>query len=309
MSTSALLQSLPRARAARVTALRELRRAEGDDQALEEFPVETYASRSLDPIVAWRLWSELHEHPQLSHLSCFVVTDEALVLDDAWERCCERAARTLERLKHRHVPKPVSNEGLEEWLKRADTRAVARRFGIGHAEGPEVHADAMEEQLLDLLDASDEPVRPWPPGRATVRMPDADESQTLILQLYVPHSEQGPAEIAWRFPGVRDEGQARVYLIAAPSWQAPALLGWQFTIDAWVKRAAVLRSWQERYGLETVALGRRSVEAYVPNRPRDYRTLTRAFLELAAFCPDGLQDGEAAVLASVLGHVWNLWWD
>ena len=106
---------------------------------------------------------------------------------------------------------------------------------------------------------------------------------------------------------------------------AVALIGWHGAINSRspVQVSAVLRSWEDRFGVVLAELRFATLTLLVPHPPRDVPEALPIAAELAALCPDVLsQDGPVdgfgylsggtlAGLARVLVDrpVWTLWWD
>lgn len=106
---------------------------------------------------------------------------------------------------------------------------------------------------------------------------------------------------------------------------AVALIGWYGAINSRRPEqvSAVLRSWEDRFGVVVVALGFATLTLLVPHPPADEAEALPLAAELAALCPDVLsQDGpldgfgyQAGGTISGLARllvdrsVWTLWWD
>ena len=104
---------------------------------------------------------------------------------------------------------------------------------------------------------------------------------------------------------------------------AVALIGWQGAINRLqsAEVSAVLRSWEDRFGVVLVGLGFATLTVLVPHPPQDEAHALRVAAEIAAFCPDALWQGsDGAWLGSddtIAGlsrllrtrSVWRLWFD
>jgi hypothetical protein len=104
-----------------------------------------------------------------------------------------------------------------------------------------------------------------------------------------------------------------------------ALIGWHGAINSRSPEqvSAVLRSWEDRFGVVLAGLRFATLTLLVPHPPRNVSEALPVAAELAALCPDVLsQDGPVAAfgylsggtltgLAGVLVDrpVWTLWWD
>jgi hypothetical protein len=87
--------------------------------------------------------------------------------------------------------------------------------------------------------------------------------------------------------------------------------------------SAVLRSWEDRFGVVLAGLGFATLTLLVPHPPGDESEALPIAAELAALCPDVLSEdgpvdgfgylsgGTVAGLARVVVDrpVWTLWWD
>ncbi|TQN42131.1 uncharacterized protein DUF4253 [Blastococcus colisei] len=106
---------------------------------------------------------------------------------------------------------------------------------------------------------------------------------------------------------------------------AVASIGWHGAINSRsaAQVSAVLRSWEERFGVVLAGLGFATLTLLVPRPPRNESEALPIAAELAALCPDVLAEdgpvdgfgyaagGTVAGLAELLVDrpVWKLWWD
>lgn len=106
---------------------------------------------------------------------------------------------------------------------------------------------------------------------------------------------------------------------------AVASIGWHGAINSrsTAQVSAVLRSWEERFGVVLAGLGFATLTLLVPHPPRDESEALPIAAELAALCPDVLAEdgpvdgfgyaagGTVAGLAELLVDrpIWKLWWD
>jgi hypothetical protein len=83
----------------------------------------------------------------------------------------------------------------------------------------------------------------------------------------------------------------------------PGLIGWE---GSWPPGSvsAVLRSWEDRYGVQLLGLGGATMYLHVQRPPRG-EDVTKAAAELRAFCPD-IVDDPTTMAAQAL---WSFWWD
>jgi len=96
---------------------------------------------------------------------------------------------------------------------------------------------------------------------------------------------------------------------------APALIGWtgavNYTYDV-EKIAAVGRSWEDRFGVRVVKLGRSTMEMSVAAPPRSITEARRISLEHSGFCPSIWHDGitlDTYAARLVRQPAWRFWWD
>jgi Domain of unknown function (DUF4253) len=106
---------------------------------------------------------------------------------------------------------------------------------------------------------------------------------------------------------------------------AVAAIGWQGAINRRRSEevSAVLRSWEDRFGVVLIGLGFARLTLLLPHPPSDEAAALPIAAEVAALCPDVLSEdgpvdgfgyeagGTVAGLARVLvdRQVWTLWWD
>ncbi|GAU70689.1 hypothetical protein SSP35_21_00840 [Streptomyces sp. NBRC 110611] len=157
----------------------------------------------------------------------------------------------------------------------------------------------------DLTEEGLQPV-PYPawPGMAPPAEPEGDPDQRAVAlagsreaaSALLPGSGHGPY----------------LGLVAAPDGAtALTTCGWRPEVGA-ETIAAMVRSWQHRFGARLCALGGVATLALTvawPPRSREHARHVAA--EHVAFCPDLLQlhDFETYAAALVDAPVWTLWWD
>jgi hypothetical protein len=103
---------------------------------------------------------------------------------------------------------------------------------------------------------------------------------------------------------------------ARHGYEVPGLLSWNgaanYDFDA-ALHVAVLRSWQERYGAELVALTVDQIELLVARPPQDLATIAQVAVEMYGYCPDLVVQGTDTVDALANEYVprrcWSFWWD
>jgi hypothetical protein len=104
----------------------------------------------------------------------------------------------------------------------------------------------------------------------------------------------------------------RVYLGLVPSADSAAALtaaGWKSNAGSAAEIAAVIRSWQQRFGVRLCAIGFDTLALSVAWPPLTAECARRVAAEHAAFCPD-IDDDLAEYARTLQGAaVWQFWWD
>ncbi|MGI5273047.1 DUF4253 domain-containing protein [Nonomuraea sp. CA-218870] len=106
-------------------------------------------------------------------------------------------------------------------------------------------------------------------------------------------------------------------LVAAPrSADALAAMGWQGALhhNEWmVPLAAVVRSWEDRFGARVVCVGFNTLEISVAAPPADLEHALHVAAEHWTFCPDNVLQGAGDLhgyAGQLIGsHAWSFWWD
>ncbi|NKI44421.1 DUF4253 domain-containing protein [Streptomyces physcomitrii] len=105
---------------------------------------------------------------------------------------------------------------------------------------------------------------------------------------------------------------------ARRSADIPAAIGWSGPVNHEndvARLCAVLRSWEDRFGIRVVALGFDIMVVSVAAPPATLAEAEQLAAEHFAFCPDNLQQGDHTDLRAyakkeLLGqHFWTFWWD
>lgn len=206
--------------------------------------------------------------------------------------------------------------------------------------GPEREADVDAERFLaqrwkdevhDPTDAgtADDPADriPYPawPGLAPAGPPGPDPDQ--VAASLVTGSEVRAGTVSHPFshleldpdrpvpnPFVGSTGDPLLGLVESPdSAGAVAASGWTYELGGGPGCTAVLRSWQERFGVRLCALGRDwlSVSVARPVPAGESELARRIAAEHVAFCPKIVGDVPFADYAGGLvgATVWTFWWD
>lgn len=105
---------------------------------------------------------------------------------------------------------------------------------------------------------------------------------------------------------------------ARRSADIPAALGWSGPINYEsdpARLCAVLRSWEDRFGIRVIALAFDRLTVSVAAPPRTQVEAEAVAAEHYAFCPDNIDQGtyeslrEYAEKAVLDVHTWSFWWD
>jgi len=109
-------------------------------------------------------------------------------------------------------------------------------------------------------------------------------------------------------------GPARVGLVPAgrPGDALPAL-GWNDALVTAVPKAAVLRSWEDRFGARLLRVGLAEFSVLARRPPRTLESAQHLAAEQWAFCNEfggtGLHDVSGITASLMNSPVWTFWWD
>ncbi|MFF3452014.1 DUF4253 domain-containing protein [Streptomyces sp. NPDC002667] len=211
------------------------------------------------------------------------------------------------------VPDEMSYAGdhdAEEVLAEFwEEKAAYGAEGDGDHPGGE-KADELVDEIYGngpTLDEMFAPYGPLWPGLAAATPPDADPTARA-------------AEIADSLaqPGSWLK-QPRLALVPARrSADIPAVLGWSGPLNHEndvARLCAVLRSWEDRFGIRVVALTPDQLVLSVAAPPTTVAEAEAVAAEHFAFCPDNIAQGDHQTLREYAEHevlnsrVWSFWWD
>ncbi|GAA2509858.1 hypothetical protein Ahu01nite_073130 [Winogradskya humida] len=191
--------------------------------------------------------------------------------------------------------------------------------------------------LLDHL--RDEPRRPWDDGELDPEDPGVLDAETVLSAWWAGHAGDGAAVAPYeQWPGLaapikprRDpdshadqwagellasDRKMRLGLVAAGRGaDAISVAGWQGAINYTgpASLTAVVRSWEERFGVRVIGLGFAELYLSVSAPPGDQETALRVAAEHFAFCPDGVWQGtetlEKYATQLINAPFWSFWWD
>ncbi|MGX1368278.1 hypothetical protein RKD19_003637 [Streptomyces canus] len=120
-----------------------------------------------------------------------------------------------------------------------------------------------------------------------------------------------------------DEGSwfkdPRLALVPARrSADIPAAIGWTGPMnyeDDTARICAILRDWEDRFGIRVIALTFDQLVLSVAAPPTTKDAAEAVAAEHFAFCPDNITQGDHETLAAYAEHavrgrrVWSFWWD
>ena len=186
---------------------------------------------------------------------------------------------------------------------------------------------------LSVVDAVDVPgllVERWADSIVPIGGPTAHPA---IERALAPFGASFPGQ-APSLPSSRVSEVVSVRALAAPDARiglvscsrpadAVAVVGWQGAINRLQSSevSAVLRNWEDRFGVVLAGLSFATLTLLVPHPPSEPAHALRLAAEIAAFCPDALWQGRDGAwlgsddtitgLGSLLLHrpVWRMWFD
>lgn len=120
----------------------------------------------------------------------------------------------------------------------------------------------------------------------------------------------------WYAGELADQGMPLGLVAASRSADALAVMGWQGALhhNEWmVPLAAVVRSWEDRFGVRVVCVGFNTLELSVAAPPVEPEHALHVAAEHWAFCPDNVVQGAGDLQGYaeqiIGGHTWSFWWD
>jgi hypothetical protein len=217
----------------------------------------------------------------------------------------------------------------------------------GDHDAEEVLSDAWTSYIDGSLDAGDLDARDIDARDIDAGDVEAGHAQGVVAQALAPHVDEDLAELIApfdvRWPGLAEEGEfeadpddraaetaaemtrsgwftdPRVALVhARRSADIPAAIGWAGPTNHESDVAvlcAVLRSWEDRFGIRVIGLSFDRLTVSVAAPPKTLEEAEAVAAEHFAFCPDNITQGNQDSLReyakkAVLGmHAWNFWWD
>jgi hypothetical protein len=192
--------------------------------------------------------------------------------------------------------------------------------------------------LLDSLDGDD--ARPWETGELDPALssdPASHDASALLAEMWtacIPESEEVSAELApcgrdfaglaaptsgppIDIPDYMEGADGRLGLVATtrPA-DVPAIIGWTGPLNHepdMGKLAAIMRSWEDRFGAYLIGLGFDTMSFIVERPPTTIEHALAIAAEHFAFCPDRVWQDKGSLhnLATSLldAQLWFFWWD
>ncbi|MEU9283859.1 DUF4253 domain-containing protein [Streptomyces sp. NPDC048275] len=214
--------------------------------------------------------------------------------------------------------------GLEDWELMPDEVSYP-----GDHDAEEVLAEFWEEYAADELGADDDH-----PGKE--RVVEVFGEPTTYDEAIAPYGPEWPglapateqaadpdAQAAELADSLADSDswfkEPRLTLIPARrSADIPAAIGWSGAVNYAgdvARLCAVLRSWEDRFGIRVVALTFDQLVVSVAAPPTTMAEAEAVAAEHFAFCPDNITQGDHEALRTYAAHEvlgkrsWSFWWD
>ena len=202
----------------------------------------------------------------------------------------------------------------------------------------EHHRSGLWPLLLDALDRTDAEYRPWGSGELWPGQMSSPARHNAPEILAAWWAQSADSECATQWPGLAPsragddaDGTAdavaehwhasspglRLGLVAATRGaDALTVAGWQGPanhVNDTAEISAVVRSWENRFGVRVVGVGFDTLILSVAAPPSSRRDALRVAAEHFAFCPDNVWQGPgtlAAYAEQLVGQPkWSFWWD
>ncbi len=192
-------------------------------------------------------------------------------------------------------------ESVQPWSVGQIAPDDADRINLFHAQAfmDEVWADWVESASHDQI-GNLEPFGPVSPGLAEPGVP-------------VAH----PDVVAdWYARELARNGTPLGLVAASRGADALAVMGWQGAVNhnEWaVPMAAVIRSWEDRFGARVVGVGFNTLDLSVAAPPTTELHAVHVAAEHWTFCPDSIVQGPGTLVdyaEQIMGrNAWSFWWD
>ena len=210
-----------------------------------------------------------------------------------------------------------------------ETRAVLAlaRDAMGRRQGDDARPwdnddfiDPADVTELDRMDAAELLTGLW-----DSYLPPEDQDDGGFRMMRAPFSRQFPGLAPAERQALSAEQLDRVLRVVSPAriGLAPAarpadvlpLIGWAGTINHYhnaLPVAAVLRSWEDRFGATLFKVGFDEIRLLVHRPPRTSQTAQILAAEQCAFCDEcgnGLRDVPSITDLLLTSPFWTFWWD
>ncbi|WP_405870398.1 MULTISPECIES: DUF4253 domain-containing protein [unclassified Streptomyces] len=222
---------------------------------------------------------------------------------------------------------------------------------LWHAESPAVHggwsaldaarrAAGLLPVLIDVGGGQGGPEE-WELMPGEVSYPGDHDPEDVLAEFWEEYAQEEADEDEW--PGLAPARPPRTdpdalaaeiadFLVDDGSWlkeprlalvparrsaDLPAAIGWSGPLnfeDDVARLCAVLRSWEDRFGIRVVALTFDQLIVSVAAPPTTMADAEAVAVEHFAFCPDNIQQSGDSSLRSYAEHlidqeIWSFWWD
>ncbi|MEU9441926.1 DUF4253 domain-containing protein [Streptomyces sp. NPDC048304] len=186
--------------------------------------------------------------------------------------------------------------------------------GLAPAGSLAADPDTRAAQIADGLEGGREGAEGARRGRGGER---AQARRVEHGRLLDPGTERPGGEPREKRRGAAIEEAHLALVPARRSADIPAAIGWTGPVnyESDVARiCAVLRSWEDRFGIRVVALGLDTLVVSVAAPPATQEDAEVLAAEHFAFCPDNVLQGEETTVRTyakgLVGRpVWTFWWD
>lgn len=201
------------------------------------------------------------------------------------------------------LPVLVDGGRRDQWPEEWELDPEGTSYPGDH-DADEILGEFWEEYAADELDGVD---AVWPGLAPVPSVAGPDDPDALAAEIADELTENdGP------LPGIR-----AALVPARRSADIPAAIGWSGPLNHEndvARLCAVLRSWEDRFGIRVVALGFDTLTVSVGRPPTTSAEARALAAEHFAFCPDSIDQGtnslEEYAEKELLNQVtWSFWWD